>query len=123
MPLDDQIRQANGHAGLRMAGIEFLERHPAAHFFKVGLQISLLSLHALGPAHPRANGTQFLEVLISPLAVERNVGRFQLRWRRPLPGARSAVPSSQGHQRPRTQPPERHTTKGMQPRGEKYELW
>src|SRR5687768_7396015 len=64
MPLDDEVAQAHGAAGFRMAGIELLQRDAGTELFEMGLQVGLLPAHALGAADARADGTNFLEILI-----------------------------------------------------------
>src|SRR5688572_25906128 len=99
MPLDDQIRHRHLVALEWMTGRELLQRDSAAELFKVGLEVFLLATHSLGAGNSRADGADVLEIAVSPLAVDGNVGELELAAGWPLPSERARVPNRQRNER------------------------
>src|SRR4051812_12594826 len=91
MPLNDEIGEWHLLARLWVAGGECLQRDAAAELFKMAFEVSLLTGHAVGAADAGADGADVLEILIGPVAVEGDVGLFELRHGGSLLGLGRAV--------------------------------
>jgi hypothetical protein len=99
MPLDDQVGHLHGRTGERMMWTERLKRDPTAQPFEMVLQISLLPLHPFRAAHAWTDGTQFLQIPVGPLTIERNVLLLELRRHGPLLVSVAAAPIRQAIER------------------------